>query len=136
MQSMQSVQSGLGQRLLPQPPDEFGAGPDRARPDMSRPDHEADAHREIARLRVEIERLVKAEGETARAVLDTALESVTRLQIATANIDACRPPSATFAGSALVALADSHLRGHSDAIERGMAYTADNQLRLLLSSDK
>ena len=69
---------------------------------------------------------------TARDVVDTALESVTRLQIVTANIDACRPPSASFAGAALVALADSHLRGHADAIERGMAYTADNQLRLLL----
>ena len=122
MQSTQSAESGLGQRRLSSPPD--------------RPDHEGDAHREVARLRVEIEKLIKADGETARAVVDTALESVTRLQIATANIDACRPPSASFAGSVLVALADSHLRGHSDAIERGMAYTADNQLRLLLSTDK
>jgi hypothetical protein len=32
----------------------------------------------------------------------------------------------------MVALADSHLRGHTDAIERGMTYTADNQIRLLL----
>ncbi len=49
----------------------------------------------------------------------------------TANVDACRPPSATFAGAAMVALADAQLRGHADAIERGMTYTADNQLRLL-----
>jgi hypothetical protein len=28
-------------------------------------------------------------------------------------------------------MADARLHGHSDAIERGMTYTADNQLRLL-----
>jgi hypothetical protein len=101
------------------------------------PPRERDARREIDRLRSEIEDLVRTEGdegrETARAVVDAALESVTRLQIVTANIDACGPPPAQFAGPALVALADSRLTGHSDAIERGMEYTADNQLRLLNS---
>ncbi|MDQ1435320.1 MAG: hypothetical protein QOF59_2136 [Actinomycetota bacterium] len=99
------------------------------------PPRERDARREIDRLRDEIEHLVRAERDdapqAARAVVDSALESVTRLQIVTANIDACGPPPATFAGPALVALADSRLTGHSDAIERGMEYTADNQLRLL-----
>jgi hypothetical protein len=99
------------------------------------PPRERDARREIDRLRGELEQLVRAEGEhaqeTARDVVDSALESVTRLQIVTANIDACGPPPAKFAGAALVALADSRLTGHSDAIERGMEYTADNQLRLL-----
>jgi hypothetical protein len=99
------------------------------------PPRERDARREIDRLRDEIEHLVRAERddspEAARAVVDSALESVTRLQIVTANIDACGPPPAKFAGPALVALADSRLTGHSDAIERGMEYTADNQLRLL-----
>jgi hypothetical protein len=99
------------------------------------PPRERDARREIDRLRDEIEDLVRAERddspEAARAVVDSALESVTRLQIVTANIDACGPPPAKFAGPALVALADSRLTGHSDAIERGMEYTADNQLRLL-----
>jgi hypothetical protein len=59
------------------------------------------------------------------------LESVTRLQIVTANIDACGPPLASFAAPILVALADARLRGHADAIERGMTYTADNQMQLL-----
>jgi hypothetical protein len=99
------------------------------------PPRERDARREIDRLREEIEDLVRAERDdapqAARAVVDSALESVTRLQIVTANIDACGPPPAKFAGPALVALADSRLTGHSDAIERGMEYTADNQLRLL-----
>jgi hypothetical protein len=129
MQTTQSAQPWLGSfTAVPEP--DTGT---RARTRPARPDHEGDARREIARLRVEIEQLVRAEGDTARAVVDTALESVTRLQIVTANMDACRPPSPSSVGPALVALADSHLRGHSDAIERGMAYTADNQIRLLRS---
>lgn len=96
------------------------------------PPRERDARREIARLRDEIEQLVQVRADAdARETVDSALESVTRLQIVTANVDACGPPPASFMGAALVALADSRLRGHADAIERGMTYTADNQLRLL-----
>jgi hypothetical protein len=111
------------------------AGPEVDEPKLYAPPRERDARREIDRLRDEIEQLVRAEGEhardTARDVVDSALASVVRLQIVTANIDACGPPPAPFAGPALVALADSRLTGHADAIERGMEYTADNQLRLL-----
>lgn len=95
------------------------------------PPREHDARIEISRLRGEIEHLVRNQRENPRDAVDSALESVTRLQIVTANIDACGPPAATFAGAAMVALADAQLRGHTDAIERGMTYTADNQLRLL-----
>jgi hypothetical protein len=95
------------------------------------PPREHDARIEISRLRGEIEHLVRNQRENPRSAVDSALESVTRLQIVTANIDACGPLSASFAGAAMVALADAQLRGHTDAIERGMTYTADNQLRLL-----
>src|SRR6267154_2609067 len=95
------------------------------------PLREHDAHIEIVRLHTEIEHLVRNQRENPRDAVDSALQSVTRLQVVTANIEACRPPSATFAGAAMVALADAQLRGHTDAIERGMTYTADNQLRLL-----
>ena len=95
------------------------------------PARDRDARLEIARLRAEIEQLVRGTGETAYDAVDAALESLTRLQIVTANIDACGRPSASHAGAALVALADAHLRGHTDAIERGMTYTSDNQLQLL-----
>ena len=100
-------------------------------PELEVPAREHDARVEIARLRKEIEQLVRARGDNPRDTIDSALESVTRLQIVTANIDACGPPPESFVGAALVALADSRLRGHSDAIERGMTYTADNQLELL-----
>jgi len=96
------------------------------------PPRERDARLEIARLRAEIEALVRGTGDGARDAVDAALESMSRLQVVTANIDACGRPSASFAGAAMVALADAHLRGHTDAIERGMTYTADNQIRLLL----
>jgi hypothetical protein len=127
MQSTQSAQARERHRLAP-------SGPDGAKRDVrgiEAPRRERDARLEIARLREEIEQLVRDEGENARDVVDAALESVTRLQVVTANIDACGRPSATNVGAAMVALADAHLRGHTDAIERGMTYTADNQIRLL-----
>jgi hypothetical protein len=96
------------------------------------PPRERDARAEIDALRAEIEQIVGGrDGETAGTTIGSALESVTRLQIATANVDSCGPPSARLAGAAMTALADARLRGHADAIERGMTYTADNQLRLL-----
>ncbi|HEV7524641.1 MAG TPA: hypothetical protein VGP92_06725 [Acidimicrobiia bacterium] len=127
MQITQSAQSWLwpGAAL----PESIETAPAELLPPV--PARERDARLEITRLRHEIEQLVRGTGDNPRDTLDSALESVTRLQVVTANIDACGPPSATFAGAALVALADSHLRGHSDAIERGMTYTADNQIRLL-----
>ena len=100
-----------------------------SRPEV--PSRERDGRREIDELRYEIEDLVRDSGDNARDALDSALESVTRLQVVTANIDACGPPIASFAAPILVALADARLRGHADAIERGMTYTADNQMHLL-----
>jgi hypothetical protein len=96
------------------------------------PPRERDARDEIERLRDQIEGIIQVEREEhARDAIDSALTAVTRLQVVTANLDACHPPPAAFAGPALVALADRRLRGAADAIERGMTYTADNQLRLL-----
>jgi hypothetical protein len=96
------------------------------------PRHERDARAEIDRLLGEVQRLVSNEGDVhARDAVDSALAQVTRLQIVTANLDACKPLRARDAGAALTALADARLMGHPDAIERGMTYTADNQIRLL-----
>jgi hypothetical protein len=137
MQSTQSAQPWLRPQPAPKP-DESEADPSAPHnltsgtPRVDAPPRERDARREIARLRAEIEQLVQVRADAdARETVDSALESVTRLQIVTANVDACGPPPASFMGAALVALADSHLRGHADAIERGMTYTGDNQLRLL-----
>jgi hypothetical protein len=126
MQITQSAESWLWPGSVAPESDESPA--ETAVPDV--PAREHDARIEIARLRGEIERLVRRTGDPRDAV-DSALESVTRLQIVTANIDACGPPSANHAGAAMVAFADARLFGHADAIERGMTYTADNQMRLL-----
>ena len=96
------------------------------------PARERAARAEIDRLRAEIERLCRVDGNArARDAVDSALESMARLQVVTANVDSCIPPAGIHNGFALIALADARLTGHADAIERGMTYTADNQMRLL-----
>src|SRR5689334_5210852 len=92
----------------------------KARPESEElaPRRERDARAEIDRLRDEIQGLVDVEddGERPRETVDSALSAVTRLQVVTANLDACGPPSAKFAGPAMVALADRRLQGAPDAI--------------------
>ncbi len=104
-------------------------------PPKSGADHRAATHVEIARLRDEIERLVSRREHGPRPAVDAALEAITRLQVVVANLDACSPPPAAHLGAALLALADRRLRGSPDAIERGITYTADNQLRALQDPD-
>jgi hypothetical protein len=130
MQSTQSTEARDWHRFAPSGPNGTNHGGPSI--DTPAPARERDARREIARLRSEIEQLVRGDSDNPREAVDAALESVTLLQVVTANIDACGRPSASVTGAALVALADARLSGHTDAIERGMTYTADNQIRLLL----
>jgi hypothetical protein len=90
-----------------------------------------EARDEIERLRDEIEECVTSSSNGARDAIGDALGAVSRLQVATANYDACNPPKGTRLEKALVTFADRRLSGHADAIERGMTYTADNTMRLL-----
>jgi hypothetical protein len=92
------------------------------------------AREEIDRLRGEIHSLVSASDDAARAAIDEALPAIARLQVVTANLDACRRPDPRD-GRVLVALADRRLQKHKDAIERGMAYTADATMRRLTGDD-
>jgi hypothetical protein len=128
MPTTQSAYDWLRSRIAPAP----------RRPDGAPREHSA--REEIDRLFVEIEGLVSepaspaneaTDTRAARDALDDALDAVGRLQVVTANLDACNPPKGEHLSRALVALADERLRGHADAIERGMTYTADNTLRLL-----
>ena len=96
------------------------------------PPAERDARAEIDRLREQIENLVAGPRDVQpREALDAALGKAARLQVVSANLDACNPPKGGHLGRTLVAFADRRLTGHADAIERGMTYTADNTLRLL-----
>jgi hypothetical protein len=119
MATTQSAYDWLRSRIAP-----------AARPDE--PARERDARAEIEHLRAEIEDLVGAPAaSTPREALDEALGAAARLQVVTANLDACNPPKGAHLSRALVNLADRRLLGHADAIERGMTYTADNTIRLL-----
>jgi hypothetical protein len=96
------------------------------------PVREQERHAEIDRLRDEIEALVTSGGKGgAGAAVETALETVARMQVVTANLDACKPPTGPHLERALQTLADQRLMGHADAIERGMTYTSDNTMRIL-----
>jgi hypothetical protein len=98
----------------------------------SGPPAERDARAEIDRLREQIEGLVAGPRDVEpRDALDAALGKAARLQVVSANLDACNPPKGDHLSRTLVAFADRRLTGHADAIERGMTYTADNTLRLL-----
>jgi hypothetical protein len=104
-------------------------------PVVEGPERERDARAEIDRLRGEIEDLVGNAADATES-LGTAIDAVSRLQVVTANLDACNPPKGEHLGRALTDLADRRLQGHADAIERGMTYTADNTLRLLRTDRK
>jgi hypothetical protein len=93
---------------------------------------ERDARVEIDRLRAKIASLVgAADRATPLEALDAALGAAARLQVVTANLDACDPPKGADLSRSLVTFADSRLFGHTDAIERGMRYTADSTIRTL-----
>ena len=124
MSTTQSAYDWLRSRVKPAP------APQRREHDRG-PEREHDARAEIERLRDEIESLVDGPNEHPREAVDTALNAVTRMQVVTANLDACNPPKGHHLGRALQAFADRRLQGHADAIERGMTYTSDNTLRLL-----
>jgi hypothetical protein len=120
MATTQSAYDWLRSRIAP-----------AARPN-GEPARERDARTEIDHLRSEIEDLVgAAAASTPREALDEALGAAARLQVVTANLDACNPPKGPHLSRALVTFADRRLLGHADAIERGMTYTADNTIRLL-----
>ena len=73
--------------------------------------------------------------EHHRSVLDAieaALPASARLQVATANVDACSPSRRAGIEQDLVALADRRIRMRRDALERSLTYTADATMRRLM----
>ena len=97
-------------------------------------EREHTAREEIDRLRSEIHDLVSASDEASSSTIEEALPAVARLQVVTANLDACRIPDPRV-GRALVDVADRRLQKYQDAIERGMAYTADATMRRLIGEE-
>jgi hypothetical protein len=91
-----------------------------------------DARAEIDRLMTELHRLVSRSERSGRDAIEEALPTAAQLQVVTANVDACNPSRRPGIAAELVALADRHARMRQDAIERGLAYTADTTMRRFL----
>jgi hypothetical protein len=132
MPATQSAYEWLRSRAAAPRPSTTEAAPVAPPALPSGPPAERDARAEIDRLREQIEGLVAGPRDVEpRDALDAALGKAARLQVVSANLDACNPPKGDHLSRTLVAFADRRLTGHADAIERGMTYTADNTLRLL-----
>ena len=91
----------------------------------------AGARREIDQLMAELHGLVSRSEHSACAAIDEALPAAAKLQVVTANVDACNPSRRPGVGAELVALADARMRIRRDATERSLVYTAEATLRRL-----
>jgi hypothetical protein len=91
-----------------------------------------DARAEIDRLMAELHRLVSRAGSTGRDAVEEALPTAAKLQVVTANVDACNPPRRAGIAAELAAFADVEVRARRDAVERSLVYTADSTMRRLL----
>jgi hypothetical protein len=90
-----------------------------------------DARAEIDRLMSELHDLVSGSESSAYAAIDEALPTAAKLQVVTANVDACNPSRRPGAGGELVAIADARMRIRRDATERSLTYTAEATMRRL-----
>jgi hypothetical protein len=91
-----------------------------------------DARFEIDRLMAELHRLVSRSERSGRAAVEEALPTAAKLQVVTANVDACNPSRRGGLSAELVAVADLRMKSRRDAIERSLVYTADSTMRRLL----
>ncbi len=89
------------------------------------------AHAEIDRLMGELHTLVARGDASGRTAVRAALLAAAKLKVVTANVDACNPSRRPGLAAELVGLADAHVKARRDAIERGLAYTAESTMRRL-----
>jgi hypothetical protein len=87
---------------------------------------------EIDQLMAELHELVSRGEVSGRSAIDDALPTAARLQVVTANVDACNPSRRPAIARALVALADMRMRSMRDPLERSLFYTAESTMRRLL----
>ena len=87
---------------------------------------------EIDQLMAELHELVSRGEVSGRSAIDDALPTAAKLQVVTANVDACNPPRQPGLARELVALADLRMRSMRDALERSLFYTAESTMRRLL----
>jgi hypothetical protein len=90
------------------------------------------ARAEINRLMGELHTLVARSERSVLDAIEAALPASARLQVATANVDACNPSQRAGIAQELVAITDSRIRLRRDALERSLTYTADATMRRLM----
>jgi hypothetical protein len=90
------------------------------------------ARSEINRLMGELHTLVARSERSVLDAIGAALPASARLQVATANVDACSPSRRAGIEHELVALTDRRVRMRRDALERSLTYTADATMRRLM----
>ena len=90
-----------------------------------------DARAEIERLMGELHTLVSRDAPSGRGAVRAALPAAAKLQVVTANVDACNPSRRPGLAAELVALADLRVKSRRDSIERSLAYTAEATMRRL-----
>jgi hypothetical protein len=89
------------------------------------------ARAEIERLMGELHSLVSRSERSGRSAVQAALPAAAKLQVVTANVDACNPSRRPGLAAEMVALADRQVKSRRDAIERSLAYTAESTMRRL-----
>ena len=104
---------------------------DDARATRANEERAGNARAEIDRLMGELHALVSRAEPSGRNAVRAALPAAAKLQVVTANVDACNPSRRAGLAAELVALADLHVKARRDAIERGLAYTAESTMRRL-----
>ena len=89
------------------------------------------ARAEIDRLMTELHGLVSRSASSACDAIDEALPTAAKLQVVTANVDACNPSRRPGVATELVGVADTRMRLRRDTLERSLAYSADATMRRL-----
>jgi hypothetical protein len=94
--------------------------------------HPHDARVEIDQLMTELHELVSRGAVSGRNAVDEALPTAAKLQVVTANVDACNPSRRPGIAAEMVAIADARMRQLPDRLERSLVYTAESTMRRLI----
>jgi hypothetical protein len=127
MQTVQSASDARGPLVAGAPP-----LPAPSKPAAPGPAATNRARVEIERLMAELHGLVSTSESSGRRAVEDALPAAAKLQVVTANVDACNPSRRAGLPTELVALADLRVRSMRDAFERSLGYTSDATMRRLM----
>ena len=102
---------------------------------VANPARPHDARAEIEHLMTELHHLVSRSVGSGRDTVEGALPTAAKLQVVTANVDACNPSRRPGIATDLVSMADQRARTRRDATERILVYTSDATMRRLTTPE-